>query len=249
MTQMLAPFEPYAVLAAKLRPWLSDVGDGSHDLAHILRVWRFARRIQSNEGGSLSIIFVASFLHDCVHLEKDDGNRRIAARWSALRAAKALRCEGWSDERIAAVCHAIEAHSFTAGVAPRTLEARILHDADRLDSAGLMGIARCFYVAGRIGSALYDVADPMARRRDVDDMQYALDHFQSRLLTDPEALYTPTARDIARERRPFVLQFREQFLNELGETGKAHPIDQDHSGADGDSRSMARAEESGRYGD
>ena len=50
----------------------------------------------------------------------------------------------WDGARIDALAHVIEAHSFSAGIEPRTLEARILQDADRLDAIGAVGIARCF---------------------------------------------------------------------------------------------------------
>lgn len=41
------------------------------------------------------------------------------------------------QQRIPAVCHAIEAHSFSAKIAPETLEAKIVQDADRLEALGL----------------------------------------------------------------------------------------------------------------
>jgi uncharacterized protein len=58
---------------------------------------------------------------------------------------------GWRAARVDAVAHAIEAHSFSAAVvpeAPEALETKILQDADRLDAIGMLGSARCFYVAG-----------------------------------------------------------------------------------------------------
>ena len=65
-------------------------------------------------------------------------------------------------------------------VTPITTEAKTLQDADRLDALGMLGVARCFYVAGRMGRALYDPADPHATQRPLDDTRYTLDHFRTR---------------------------------------------------------------------
>ncbi|MFA9353024.1 hydrolase, partial [Escherichia coli] len=77
----------------------------------------------------------------------------------------------------------IEAHSFSAKIAPETLEAKIVQDADRLEALGAIGLARVFAVSGALGVALFDAEDPFARQRGLDDKQYALDHFQTKLLT------------------------------------------------------------------
>ena len=227
MTADLSQFAPFAETAARLRHWLVDARDGSHDLTHLARVWGFAREIQLAEGGSPTVLFAATFFHDCIHVEKNDPDRRLAAIRSAKRASEILQGQGWPGERVAAVAHAIEAHSFSAGIAPRTIEARILRDADRLDSTGLVGIARCFYVAGRIGSALYHNTDPRGEDRRLDDMHYALDHFQTRLFLGTDGFYTSAARDIARRLRPRVLEFRESFLSEIG---RARPFQQTERG-------------------
>jgi uncharacterized protein len=57
----------------------------------------------------------------------------------------------WRAARVDAVAHATEAHSLSAAVVPETLEAleaKMLQDADRFDAIGMLGAARCFYVAG-----------------------------------------------------------------------------------------------------
>jgi HD superfamily phosphodiesterase len=74
------------------------------------------------------------------------------------------------------VAHAVQAHSYSAQVTPLTLEAKIVQDADRLDAIGAIGVARCFYVAGRMGSSLYEALDPQAQQRPLQDTRYALDH-------------------------------------------------------------------------
>ncbi len=93
-------------------------------------------------------------------------------------------------DRYPAVSHAIEAHSFSAAIPPRTLEAKIVQDADRLESLGAIGLARVFAVAGALNTILFDAEDPFADRRALDDRKYALDHFQCKLLRLPETMQT-----------------------------------------------------------
>lgn len=212
----LAAFAPQDNLAAALLPHIADdAGDGSHDLSHIFRVWRNARRIQAGEGGDLRILLAAVLLHDCVRVEKDSPLRSQASSMSARHAQRLLADMGWNEEEAAAVAHAVEAHSFSAGIAPRTLEARIVQDADRLDAIGAMGVARCFYTAGRMGSVLYEAGDPQARHRALDDRRYALDHFPAKLFGLADGFQTVTGAALAKQRLQTMRQFVDAFVNEL----------------------------------
>ena len=137
-------FAPFEELAGRLLPLKSD-HDGAHDSAHLARVWRNANDLQSHEGGDLEIVAAAVLLHDCVVVAKDSPLRSQASRLAAAEATAQLRSVGWSVERSAWVASAIESHSFSAGIAPATLEACILQDADRLDAIGFTGIALLLY--------------------------------------------------------------------------------------------------------
>ncbi len=123
---------------------------------------------------------------------------------------------GWSADKSDAVAHAIMAHSYSAGIEPRSIEARILRDADRLDALGAIGIARTFAVSGRLGRPLYDVTDPEAMRRPLDDASYALDHFAAKLLKLEDGMLTETGRYLAKQRTEFMRQFLATFLGEVG---------------------------------
>jgi len=162
-----APYE-----AAITRLW---VADGAHDIGHLRRVWKSCREIALDEGGAdMQVLCAAAYFHDAVNLAKDCPDRARASVLSANLAVAELRGMGFPEVKLAAVHHAIAAHSFSAQIAPETVEARILQDADRLEALGAVGIARMFAVTGQVGGGLFDPEDPMALRRPLDDRRFAL---------------------------------------------------------------------------
>ena len=209
-------FAPYDDLAQQLLPYAFDKSDdGSHDVSHLARVWKNARAIQAVEGGNGRCLAAATLLHDCVSLEKNAANRADGSRLAADKAAAVLTDLGWGKAEIATVAHAVVAHSFSANVTPETIEAKTLQDADRLDAIGLIGVARCFYVAGRMGSGLYDPADPIGDNRILDDRAFALDHFETKLLKLASGFQTETGAAMAAARHGALLAFRDGFLAEV----------------------------------
>jgi uncharacterized protein len=210
-------FAPFDSLARRLIEALGPPGtDGAHDLSHILRVWRNAEAIARTEPAcDVELIVAAVLLHDCVAVEKNSPLRPQASRLAAERARGIVAGLGWSQPRVDALAHAIEAHSFSAGITPETLEARILQDADRLDAIGAIGIARCFYVGGRMGSALYHSDDLDAASRPLDDRQFAFDHFAAKLFRLADGFLTPAGQAMAQERVATMQRFVDAFREEV----------------------------------
>lgn len=217
MTALLTAvdFHPHEALAAQLLAHATEGDDGSHDLAHIHRVFKNAMKIQVGEGGDADILAAAVLLHDCVAVEKSSPLRSQASRLAAEKASGILAGLGWSEARIEAVAHAILTHSFSANIPPETLEAKMLQDADRLDAIGMVGVARCFYIAGRMGSGLYHPADPGAEHRPLDDRSYAIDHFPAKLLKLSEGFQTVTGAKLAKERHERLTLFLTLFRDEI----------------------------------
>ncbi|MDH2078479.1 HD domain-containing protein [Pseudomonas atacamensis] len=209
-----APLE--ALASALIRHTLESSDDGAHDITHLQRVWHTARTLHATEGGDLEVLLAAVLLHDCVSVEKNSPLRSQASRLAADKASSVLKELDWPNEKISNVAHAIAAHSFSANITPITLEAKIVQDADRLDSLGMLGVARTFYVAGRMGSALYDPQDPEALEREYDDTRFCLDHFQTKLLHLAEGFQTVTGQRLAQIRHQRLKGFMEQFKEEIG---------------------------------
>lgn len=211
-------FAPFQDLADKLIPHtVAERADGSHDISHLHRVWSNVCAIRNKEGGDHQILLAATLLHDCVSVEKNSPLRSSASRLAAAKATELLAEMGWDEERIQAVAHAIEAHSYSANITPTTLEAKILQDADRLDAIGMLGVARLFYVSGRMGSHLYDPADPHAQNRPLDDKRYAVDHFKAKVFSLAEGFQTSTGKQMAQVRHERAERFLLEFMDEIGQ--------------------------------
>ena len=138
-------------------------------------------------------------------------------RLGADEAAALLRAEGFPPDRLEAIAYCIRVHSFSRGIRPDTLEAKVLQDADRLDAIGAIGIARCFATTADMRRPFYDPADPFCRSRPPDDKQWGLDHFYRKLLRIAEGLHTPAARALAAERTRFLETYLAQLEREIGD--------------------------------
>jgi uncharacterized protein len=203
----------------------ADAGsDGAHDINHLHRVWRNARALLASHPAADALVVMAGcYLHDLVNLPKNHPERALASRRSAALASGLLGAEGFPAARLAAVAHAIEAHSFSAAIEAATIEAKIVQDADRLDALGAVGLARLFYTAGQIGSALAHPDDPLAARRPRDDRSFALDHIEAKLAALPAMMQTAAGRALGEERLEQLLAFRRAFAQEWS-GGPASPV-------------------------
>lgn len=192
-------------LRSKMLAVAAQASDSAHDILHFERVVKAAALLAKEEGAEWRVVEPAAWLHDLVIVPKISPLRAQASRLSAEAAIQFLREESYPEEYFASIAHAIEAHSFSAGVVPQTLEARIVQDADRLDALGAVGIARCFVTAGILQRPLYAEDDPFCDSRKPDDLKYTLDHFEQKLLRLPAMMTTAAGRREG-ERRARVMQ-------------------------------------------
>ena len=195
-----------------------DLADAAHDPNHILRVVTNARRLTLEEGADLTVVMPAAWLHDCVAVPKSSPDRRMASRLCARQAVAWLEKYDWPYGRLNEIAHAIEAHSFSAAVVPRTLEAKVVQDADRLDALGAVGLARALMLGGEMKRAFYDDVDPFCATRLPDDSVFTLDHLFSKLLKLEATMQTPGGKAEARQRTQFIRQFLGQLGSEIGMT-------------------------------
>ena len=190
-------------------------GDAGHGVVHLRRVVATALRLARAEGARVDVVWPAAWLHDCVHVAKDSPDRARASTLAAEHAVRFLESAGYAKDCLPLVRHAIEAHSWSAGIAPRTIEARVVQDSDRLDALGAIGIARCIAVGSGLGRPLYEPDDPFCERRAPDDRGATVDHIHAKLLKLAGGMQTAAGRAEAERRTGFIRAYLAELRREI----------------------------------
>ncbi|BAA31061.1 HD domain-containing protein [Pyrococcus horikoshii] len=173
------------------------LGEGSHGFSHTLRVLAIALHIGSKENADLEILALAALLHDIARPLEDKG----VIRDHAIEGAKIAKEFLSNYEKVEEVAHAIASHRFSNDVEPRTLEAKILSDADKIDALGAIGIARVFIYS-------------CEKERSIED---SIKHFEEKILKLKDLMYTKTGKEIAEKRHKVVKWYVETLKSELRE--------------------------------
>jgi uncharacterized protein len=184
-------------------------------MAHLARVVSMAQRLAALEDADIDVVLPAAWLHDCVHVPVTSPDRPRASVMAGDTAVEFLRGIGYPASTLDAIHHAIAAHSFSAKIAPTTVEAQVVQDADRLDAIGAIGIARCLMLGGQLGRVLYDADDPFAEHRPPDDRVSSIDHFYTKLLGLAGTMQTKAGRAEAQVRTAFMRAWLDQLRREI----------------------------------
>ena len=123
--------------------------------------------------------------------------------------------EDFPQEKIEAVKYAIEVCSFSKGIMPDTLEAKVIQDADRLESTGLISVFRTFTTGALMGRIMFNSEDAHCENREPDTSKYSLDLFYTRLLKVKDTMHTDLAKEIAESRTEYLEDILKQLAKEL----------------------------------
>lgn len=189
---------------------------GSHRWDHTQRVCELAEHIAETEKANTEIVKIAAYLHDIGRTEEDKSNGKIChAELGAKMAAEILKNENFTPEKTDQITHCIETHRFRDNKVPQTLEAKVLFDADKLDSIGAVGIGRAFLFAGENGAHLhYKDNDPeKVERYSKEDTAY--NEFLVKLQYVKKKMLTHEGSRIAEARHEFMVKFFDRLNREV----------------------------------
>ena len=156
-----------------------------HARDHILRVLKRCIRLGEKLDADLEILVAAVYLHDLGRHYIDDKSHGAL---SAQKSAPVLERINFPQEKRDAVLHAIRVHDVSATPEDRaTLESKILYDADKIDTLGVVGILRYirhFYGKKPIDFMIDDIDArwqgltlPETRKIALHDYTYIKDYF------------------------------------------------------------------------
>jgi len=207
---------PAVVRARAVAKRVLDGGRGSHDWDHTLRVYRLCRDIGPREGADMEVLLVAALLHDIGRSHQD--STRGGVCHAALGAAMADDLTAdlpLTPEQKANVVHCVRAHRFRKAPHPRTIEARVLFDADKLDAIGAVGIARAYQFAGEVGARLHNPNHEVRNTRAYSREDTGYREYQVKLRHIKDRMLTQAGRQVAVGRHRFMVRFFERLKEEV----------------------------------
>ena len=198
----------------------SSEGSG-HDWFHIDRVRKMALKIGQSEDCDLFQVEMAALLHDL-----DDWKLTVSNSHYSSGAKRWLDKMEVIEEMSNCILRIIEDVSYLGAgteTPPRSVEASVVQDADRLDAIGAVGIARTFAYGGHKNRLIYDPSVPPVMHSDFQSYKSStaptINHFYEKLLLLKDRMNTATAKQLATQRHNYMLGFLDQFYQEWGITG------------------------------
>lgn len=165
-----------------------------HGADHSLRVYNNALNIRKAYECKALYVDLGALLHDV-----DD--HKLFNNKNNENARKFLIENDFDSKAIEDIIEIINSVSFTKNKSakPKTLEASIVQDADRLDAIGAIGVARTFMYSGKNSRGIAD----------------SLKHFDEKLLLLKDMMNTDEAKKLAEKRDSFMKEFLSEINDEL----------------------------------
>lgn len=189
-----------------------------HDWWHMYRVWKISQRMAKEEqAADKTIVELAAILHDIADWKFHEGDMEAGPK----AAREWLTQIELPEEKIKHIEEIIRTVSYKgSGVASnmKTIEGKIVHDADKIDAIGAMGISRTFAYGGANGREIYNPEIKPSFHQTFEEYQKdngpTINHFYEKLLLLKDRMYTDAGKRIAVDRHKFMEDFLEEFYLE-----------------------------------
>lgn len=177
-----------------------------HDFEHIKRVYANIHKLLEKETNANKFICkMSALLHDADDYKMNtDG--KVAERF--------LHSLNLSQDTIQTILETIDAISFSkSGANPhfKTLEMKLLSDADKLDAMGAIGVCRAMNFGFSRNRPLFNENEFPSPE---NNKKHTINHFFEKLLLLKGAMQTEVGRKEAEKRHQFMIEFLQQFFAE-----------------------------------
>jgi len=187
----------------------------SHDWEHTLRVVAMCKHIGKTERADMEALLCAAYLHDIGRKYQDESNGAVChAEKGADLAGPIVKRLPFEKSRKENIIHCIRAHRFRGKEKPKTREAKILFDSDKLDAIGAIGIARAFLFAGEVGARLHNPNTDIENSVSYSTEDTGFREFKVKLSKIKNRILTTEGKKIANDRDTFMREFFNRFIEE-----------------------------------
>lgn len=195
---------------------LEKEGSG-HDWWHTLRVYNNAVDIARTEEGEINylVIELGALLHDIADHKfgyTDEDRKNIISNF-----LNSIKVEKDVIEEVIYIANNISFKSGKNKHILKSLEGKIVQDADRLDAMGALGIGRTFAYGGHVGRLIYNPEldrNILEKQNDGYSESDTITHFYEKLLLLKDKMNTKSGKEKALKRHIFMEQFLDEFYKE-----------------------------------
>jgi len=184
------------------------------DFAHTCRVFNYALQIlDAEKKADASVVIFAAILHD---IGRADGEAEDHGKAGSEKSYAYLTEKGYADELAKSVADCILTHSNTSEIPPQTREAKILFDADKLDTTGAVGTVRAVLQCKQDGMPMYTLGeDGLLLRGKKEEQASLMRQYRRKLNKLEKVFYTEKAKKIAANHQPAMDEYFEKLVKEL----------------------------------
>ena len=189
-----------------------------HAMDHIQRVESLALHFSETEKGDSEFISLIALLHD-VDDYKLVGEEASQQMLNTKRILQSLDISSDKQELLLSEIASIWYSKSLKGISPKTLEWKIVSDADRCDSMGVMGILRTYQYSiihdqPFFDKTLYPATYQNAQEYMTHKNNTALNHIFEKLLKLKNGIFTEAWKKEAEVRHQWMIQFLKEFFRE-----------------------------------
>ena len=188
----------------KVRTFAYNISEKNdiHGFKHVKRVLKLSSEIGAVLNANLPVIKIAALLHDVGRYLKKDDLIKNHAEISAQIAENFIIKNNFNiaSEDVENILHCIRAHSFSNDLEPKSLEAKILSDADKLDALGAIGLYRTIIYSFKLKNG---------------GIEKVVEHLENKIIKLKDRMHLDISKEIAKERQKIILDFYYEIKKEM----------------------------------
>ncbi len=194
-----------------------ELSCSAHNMDHVMRVYNLSLQLAKDEDIDLDVLKASVLLHDIARVKEDNDHtgKTDHAILSSKMAVPILKELEFSADKIKHIQDCIISHRYRTENEPKTKEAQILFDADKLDAIGAIGIGRAFIFAGANGAKLHNKEVDIEKNEEYTEEDTAFREFMVKLKKVKDRMLTEEGKKIAEERHNFMIEFFNRLNEEV----------------------------------